>query len=330
MTSPSHLVTRIEKLCFHKQPILVTEHNLSNLDTTRLSFLDFPGEVRNKIYRLVLVKADPVAIRDLACVEYEEQRGKGLCKRRTAYRPRDHKHGKLKTLTPPWTLLETTYCLDTTSTLYLDQLSGWEVGFFDLNRQIRNESMTIFYSENTFLFWNISAVLPFLQDRPPAARLSIESIALLFSFGFVYRGTLKSPHHATLRIFERTCSKLADGDYTNIKRLFTIIDDYRPLCFGGDSPHTELRFRDEILGWASRLKEVVNKLDQFGIYYTRRWAGPRPDAFEWFEMLETMNDKMWDYFTADLHDKLTRDTNLERTFKKLLIGHQRSITARYL
>lgn len=84
MTSPSHIITGIEKLCFHEESILVTEHSLSNLDTNRLSFLDFPGEVRNKIYRLALVKADPVAIRDLACVEYEEKRGKGLCKRRTA------------------------------------------------------------------------------------------------------------------------------------------------------------------------------------------------------------------------------------------------------
>lgn len=57
-----------------------------------------------------------------------------------------------------------------------DHNSDLSPALFRTSKQIRSEAHPIFYRENTFFFYSMSAVIPFLKDRTPESLANIKSI----------------------------------------------------------------------------------------------------------------------------------------------------------
>ena len=61
-------------------------------------------------------------------------------------------------------------------TMDADRNSDLSPALLRTNKEVRMEAHPIFYSENTFFFYSMSAVMPFLRDRTPESLASIRSI----------------------------------------------------------------------------------------------------------------------------------------------------------
>lgn len=118
------------------------------------SFCDLPGEIRNRIYRLALPHNSRLNVWDLHPDEYTRKKCGGLCFRRTSYLQYYLKSSSYSILRDH-PLTETTYCVD--REFLLKKLA---IGLLALNQQIRNEALSIFYTENSFVFKSVSAIVP--------------------------------------------------------------------------------------------------------------------------------------------------------------------------
>lgn len=142
-------------------------------------FLDLPAEIRNKVYRLCLIKRTVMEICDLTPDQYAAKKCGGYRSRRSTYTAEDHPSGPLPyTYTwsnPYWPLEETTYTWRRNHREYPPVDSG--IDLFLVNRQLRQEAAYIFYGTNVFLFaynernrtlhdGSCTAYPPIHQERP--------------------------------------------------------------------------------------------------------------------------------------------------------------------
>ena len=146
-------------------------------------FLALPGEVRNIIYRHALVAQDSVHILDMHPDQY-------MTMKRSAKRFRD-RYQTAKTvctakaglgcsckctqsICPPHRSIpcffKTIYTRDTVHN------SSLSPALLHTNKEVRQETHPIFYQENTFFFYSMSAVMPFLRDRTPESLANIKCI----------------------------------------------------------------------------------------------------------------------------------------------------------
>lgn len=143
-------------------------------------FLSLPGEVRNIIYRHALVAKDDIHILDMHPEQYETtkrcakrfrgpyQTAKSLDRHFCSVLKLKHKpcHGCRKI--PDF--FRTIYTMDA------DHNSDLSPALLRTNEQIRREAHSIFNQENTFFFYSMGAVMPFLKDRTPESLAEIKSI----------------------------------------------------------------------------------------------------------------------------------------------------------
>ena len=131
-------------------------------------FLDLPPELRNKIYRMILVRRRPIVIREQD--------------RRTVWGNHEFVPTKRSMY---WAKEDELLWNGPTLTTYSTEDDAWDQ--FDLearllcvNRLIRKETASVFYSENTFRFYDTDAVIPFLKDQSSEVIELIAKVELVF------------------------------------------------------------------------------------------------------------------------------------------------------
>ncbi|KAL8706551.1 MAG: hypothetical protein Q9201_000424 [Fulgogasparrea decipioides] len=145
-------------------------------------FLKLPSEVRNMTYRYALAQGATstscghssglISIISMDPDRYKRQKTRKRFRARRSYTAMTE--GRCDCCCPGhWTLQTTTYILS-------PHLQVPTSGLLCVNRQITSEATPIFYGENTFLFPDMAAVIPFLQDRSVIARRNIRDIKLMF------------------------------------------------------------------------------------------------------------------------------------------------------
>jgi len=113
-------------------------------------------------------------------------------------------------------LLPTTYCLGSEVALQV----------FLVCRQIYDEASYIFYSKNRFYVNAMASLVPFLRDRPAAARKLIQLLSVPVPYGCQFLnadldGEIMRCRYVTNETFADACTYLADSpDYLpNLKQL---------------------------------------------------------------------------------------------------------------
>ncbi|KAL8729401.1 MAG: hypothetical protein Q9181_005025 [Wetmoreana brouardii] len=145
-------------------------------------FLKLPSEVRNMIYRYALAQGATstscghssglISIVNMDPDRYKRQKTRKRFRARRSYTAMTK--GRCDCHCPGhWTLQTTTYILSPRHQVPTS-------GLLCVNRQITSEAIPIFYGENTFLFLDMAAVIPFLQDRSVIARRNVRDIKLMF------------------------------------------------------------------------------------------------------------------------------------------------------
>ncbi|KAL8723357.1 MAG: hypothetical protein Q9225_000340 [Loekoesia sp. 1 TL-2023] len=215
-------------------------------------FLRLPGEVRNMIYRFALGHGAVrkhcehplglIGIENMDPFEYNDYTTSSHPRSRTSY--------------PTMNFIDPIPCcpdhrhLDFENTTYtLGPMKLPNLGLLAVNKQIRAEALPIFYGENIFSFGQMSAVRPFLKDRPAIARQNLQHIQLFLDLRY------KDGHHRErqsgwIRVFKYLAHHL------NIKKLDIIVCDMtlnflKPLKF---------------VGWKKewvRALPIINDLDHF-------------------------------------------------------------------
>ena len=158
---------------------------------------------------------------------------------------------------------------DTSYRLGPMQLPG--LGLLRVNRHIRTEALPIFYGENIFSFGQMSAVRPFLKDRPAVARRNIQHIQLYLDLR--YRdGHYRERQNGWVKVFKYLAHHL------NIKKLDIILCDMtlnflKPVKFVGwkrewvrsllliNNLH-QFSFEIEFLGREAYVEAMLEDLDE--------------------------------------------------------------------
>lgn len=119
--------------------------------------------------------------------------------------------------------LPTTYCLGSEVTLQL----------FLVCRQIYDEASSIFYGKNRFYMDAMASLVPFLEDRPAAARQLIQMLSIPVPYGKQFRSAdcdeeIPRCRVVTNETFAEACTYLASSpDYlSNLKQLDLRIWDF--------------------------------------------------------------------------------------------------------
>lgn len=148
-----------------------------------VSFLSLPGEVRNIIYRHALVAKDNVHILDMPPDQFTTtkrstkrfrelyQTAKSGCPSNAYFRCSCSGKQRLCHLhrsAPDF--FKTIYTGDA------DHNSDLSPALLRTNREIRREAQSIFYQENTFFFYSMSTLIPFLKDRTTDSLANIKNI----------------------------------------------------------------------------------------------------------------------------------------------------------
>jgi hypothetical protein len=120
-------------------------------------------------------------------------------------------------------LLPTTYCLGSEVALQL----------FLVCRQIYDEALYIFYGKNRFYVNAMASLVPFLEDRPAAARKLIQMLSIPVPYGKQFLNgdcdeEIPRCRAVTNETFAEACTYLADSpDYlSNLKQLDLRIWDF--------------------------------------------------------------------------------------------------------
>lgn len=149
-----------------------------------LPFFTLPGEVRNLIYRHALVARDNVYVLDMHSDQYEPtersvkrsrepyETARTICSMCAGFGGSFESNKKC--VCPPYQSIPKFF--KTVYTRDADHNSSLSVALLRANKQIRKETHPIFYRENTFFFYSMSAVVPFLKDRTPESLASIKRI----------------------------------------------------------------------------------------------------------------------------------------------------------
>ena len=211
-----------------------------------------PTEIRVKIYRELLTpqallfgerNIASIEIDDLSPGNYKIGIESGSIIHRTRYHPQPaqdlrcacpvRNSGPCKEL---WPQLQTSY----THTGH-----DLHVGILSVTKKLSCESLDVFYSQNTFHFKSMSAVLPFLEDRrrswPFIKRLS-------FFLPLDSHGHASWKHQEYVQTFDR----IATSPTLNLTSVSLTIDDFRRV---GLEPNGR---QQGVLRWLENVGKVQN------------------------------------------------------------------------
>lgn len=133
-------------------------------------FLKLLPEIRNRIYGLMLVSTTaPVCVHEMPLEKYIIQVKKSFL-RRTSYTI-DERHYR-KPAQYPYHNIKTGYIMHCMPQKHHPSARKCShilvMAILELNRQTREEAMSVFYGQNHFQLENLNTLLPFLTDRPAA------------------------------------------------------------------------------------------------------------------------------------------------------------------
>ena len=237
-------------------------------------FFKLPAEIRNKIYRLVVVTGQNLVIRSMHLHDFEKSKDNGTYQSRSAFVATDHEcdfrcrpfkslHGPIQAysvtnlrLTP----IKTTYTLGTP--MFMDTATS---NMLSLNKESREEVAYIFYGENCFHFTTMSPLTPFLKDRTPETRKYIQRLKVTLTVDGRDWDTIFT-ECSRPTIWNTTLSMLMKLPHMNVKRLFVEIDDTKANLFKDG-----MNLRSKSILWLHKISKLGN-LDLLGLdYHVAEW-----------------------------------------------------------
>ena len=238
-------------------------------------FFKLPAEVRNMIYRLVVVTGECLVVRDMHRTEFKKSQENGTFKSRSTYMAPDHECF-LANITFDSCLREDPGS-EPTKTTYKSHSDDWWItsklpttmSMLKLDKASRDEVASIFYGENSFHFATVSSLVPFLQDRTVETRKYIRNLYLTL---IVDNGSWKPAfaEYGKPAIWNTAFSSVLNMSNVNIRKLCIHIIDNVGLDFHGD-----LRSRSML--WLHKLSRFDN-LEMLGLQYTPGLAKSKKDG----------------------------------------------------
>ena len=236
------------------------------------SFFRLPPEIRNLVYDYTVVRGRTLIIRDMLPQEWRR------CRARSTFLATDHNCHSICWVvaishdTIPCPLrdrwngpMPSSYTLSQ-ALLAAESIPGLSttLAMLSLDKRTREEVASIFYSENTFHFYSISSLLPFMKDRPEDTRKYIHRLQLTFTIDERnwYEHT---DEHRRPAAWDTALSSLRALPHLNIKTLYLKIDDMRKgMLLRGLGLKLE---SSRSMHWLHTLSNL-NNLDQFGLEYS--------------------------------------------------------------
>ena len=242
--STRHQLSILQKL----QDFLLTHtQGAAFMDSEVFPFFKLPGEVRNMIYRHALIARDSVYIRDMYPDQYRTMKRSGR-RLRKLYLTARAAH-PVEAGLAPYNWDEQSLCQSQRATpgffktIYsrdADHNSELTRALLRTNKEVRGETHSMFYQENTFFFYSMSAVMPFLRDQTP------ESLAKIRSIGF---------YLAVDRYFER------NPVYLHWVRTFREVSCLAGLRLQDLSLKVQSRkYGPSYIGWTTNALDWVNSI----------------------------------------------------------------------
>lgn len=237
--------------------------------SSRSRFLDLPAEIRNAIYRLcLLTNNQTLAIRDMHPDEYQRMKEQGQRPWRSAYTAPDHPACMCSwcdTFSSPLRMSDTRMMFETTTYIMANAKSLKEITFalLAVNHQIRQETASIFYGTNTFVFGTMSSLVPFLRDRAPDTRKHINSLQLELRI-HEHNWYPSFTEHGRSEAWKRAFTALNKLPHLNLKKLrIKLFDAESNFYSHGLKAHTPQ------MRWLHRLAGI-STLDYLGVQYIER------------------------------------------------------------
>ncbi|KAG7006598.1 calcium channel YVC1 [Physcia stellaris] len=261
-------------------------------------FLQLPPEVRNIIYRLVLVNnSSMIPVADMNYEKYHRTTVDSKRDfRRTSYWSLTHDDEELELPTNPngdWTgMNKTTYGTPSCACHPGRSIVHESYGLLRLNSQIRAEALPIFYAENGFNFCGEWATVPFLQDRTQLARDSIRTAR------FFYILAADGHHSERQKRWIQNCKYIA-ANLPHLESLILTVMDFEGMLLGVDE-----KYKKKWMKWVPALMQIRNlkTLDvQIEISETIHYFAIDGDAI--FDLLGAAEEKL----LAVLRPKMLRE-----------------------
>lgn len=272
-------------------------HKRSTRGATRFrlghfSFLKLPPEIRNKIYIITLMPANPIHIGALLPEEYDEESITRSIKR-------THWSIKIRNNLDPLgsnAIVKMSY---TAASDLNEEVPS--VAMLQLNHQIREEAVSIFYGLNTFHFENAKTFIPFLKDRPNAVGF-INNLKITISHEDV--GGTWRPGHG-YKNWIRAFSQLAKRPILNINKLVLDIEGHEDdLTFSAEHGfnlklgHPTYQYTSR---WVHFICTAFKDLDMLGLTYRcdmDSFSYPSYNTNGWVpidEAIDKVEGQMWDW-----------------------------------
>ena len=234
-------------------------------------FFKLPAELRDMIYRLVVVTGQRLEIKDMHLQEFKKSQENGTYRSRSTYLATDHVcgdcwpevwqsercmfkdiiFGRMKTTYT----LGTPHSIDTTTKTMLS-----------LNKEFREEVAFIFYGGNTFHFTALSSLVPFMKDRTEETRKYIQRVWLTLTVDDRDWCAIFT-EYGRPATWNTAFSSLVELSNVNIAKLCVEIDDRKAnILMGG------LNLRSRSMLWLHKLGKLQN-LEMLGLEYD--FGGPK-------------------------------------------------------
>lgn len=225
-------------------------------DDTPAGFLKLPAEIRNKIYFLTLVTVC-VTIEDLHPDAWQAEKEAGHATR-TSYKTKDHLEDFCYLDCGQPCILNNTKGMNAKISYTLaEDVTRPVIGMLALNRQIRAETVPIFYGSNVLCFGSMSALVPFLADRSELSLQWMRHFKFDMQIDPLYIQKLR--HELRYEGLARSFSKLTKFPALNLRKLEVSVDD---VACGYD---WELKLDTKPQRWIHKMARNITKLDMLGV-----------------------------------------------------------------
>lgn len=213
---------------------------------------------------MLLVSDQPLSIDDQHPEEYNNDK-KYLCATRTAYRTKDHSqmycwqdcehsHGSgiCTFYKRRWRKAKTSYAPKQWTETHKSKIPS--LALLSVNHQVRAESAPIFYGENQFHIYSMSALIPFLKDRTTPSLKYLRDLHFHFSTDRCNLAQISRQREWAYAI-----NRLSLFPDLAIRRLGVCISDGAMRYVQG------LQLDSKTMYWVHELVKNITNLDTLGV-----------------------------------------------------------------
>ena len=282
-------------------------------DASPFPFFKLPAEVRNIIYRLVVITGRSLIVGDMHPDEFAVSQVDGTYQTRSTYLAKDHTCNR-----DPWSCglnkfeyidsepIRTAYKVGTPHSR-----NTTTAAMLSLNKQSRDEVAFLVYGGNTFHFVTMSSLLPFMKDRTVEARKYIQRLRLTLTIDHRTWNAVCTEQGRSAT-WNAAFSALVKLPHLNLKTLCVTIDDR----IGAISDHgLKIRARPKL--WLRNLGKFRN-LDKLGVRHDvknvdRHWTflgqvhGWRQSSPEEEETNSPIEQELWQMLAPKMLKKKADD-----------------------